>query len=250
MTNIVVQNSSGYGVLLLQSIGSSSITNCRFHSNVAIKKICSSGGNALLVYRKCAGFSELSIEKAFFYDGESRNGVASGLIILLLNDACVNLSLSETIMMNNNSSILLPDYTKKKVFGGNMAVINSNSSTASLVITNCNGKAVLGGGIFVYYLASQGYGKWMTLEKCFFVENTAYTMEGELISDIKDTPSLHHFSEYIYEESLDGTGGVAIVVEYLLGINHYSSAASIVDCSITDSVRSMRSKVDPSLIIF
>lgn len=265
----VVQKSVGFGVLLVQIIGSSFITNCSFHSNAGVNDTCSSGGNALLAYYKClpSNYTQnLNFEDVTFSDGESRTGSASGLIVLLLSDACIDIYMTRTIMKGNkageqyDSCLSHNSRSSQFLYGGNMAVVNYNHHYTNIFITNCSfsdGSAVLGGGLFVHYhiknkRAAHEF-QWMRLgSNCSFVSNKAYSGGGAYFVQTGHhlTTSTISISDSVFvSNEITGAGGAGIVAEYrdyFSGI-HHSSMINISNCRITDNRGSISFELKPSL---
>ena len=154
ISNIVVTNSTGFGLFAVNVVGSVHIQNSVFTYNSG-----NIGGNAAIVYSEsieCPQTTDilLHVENSVFAYGEcwSTESSLSGGITLVVNQSSYNINMivRNTTLLGNQAASM----------GGNMHVeiIHSNKEARNLIsvsIEHCNitqGRALTGegGGLFVY----------------------------------------------------------------------------------------------------
>ena len=154
ISNIVVTNTTGFGLYALNVVGSVHIQNSVFTYNTG-----SSGGNAAFWYNddsECPHVTDtlLCLENSLFAYGKvwSTELSFSGGIALLVYQYSYNID-----MMVRNTTL---HWNQAASAGGNMLVwVKHNNKEArnliSVSIEHCNitqGRALKGGGLFVYYV--------------------------------------------------------------------------------------------------
>ena len=194
ISNIVVTNSTGFGLTAVNMVGSVHIQNSLFTYNTG-----SSGGNARIEYDdgyECSHIMDslLCIENSVFAHGENWSKfVSSGGVTLSFQSSYnINILVANTTLHGNKAA------TK----GGNMVIYYSNRGACNLVsvtIEHCyitQGEALNGGGLYVEDVATGaepyqcGAGEpqyTLHITDVHFINNTAGQTGGDVhISDVSN----------------------------------------------------------------
>ena len=261
--NVLVQNSSGYGLYFVDLKGSSFFRNIVIegsHNNTACL-----GGNMQMIYQIEREFSQhsLQINDSFLMNGfisgynncSRHEGYASGLGVLLATTNSISITLRNVTLSGNTARN-----------GGNLAIsyVHLDTTTAwtsSVTLDNCtisNGTALLGGGMYLSMVARQNETtntthhifNVITVNDTIFEHNTGLVVGGgmymKLYGELELSAGAHiHVSNSVFRENSvqhftrDG-GGVAInILNFgLAGYKHHQMPqydVSIVSCQFYDN---------------
>ena len=189
VSNIVVTNSTGFGLFVVDVVGSVHIQNSMFKYNMG-----SIGGNAAFVYSEGYEFPQvtdtlLHVENSTFAYGESWSpqGASSGGITLFVSQSSYNIDMlvTNTTLIGNQAA--MSD-------GGNLRIhyFDTECSVISVSIEHCHvtqGQALNGGGLFfAQYIATSNKTYCGTRETQYtlhitdtrFENNVAYNDGGNI----------------------------------------------------------------------
>ena len=165
ISRITVQNSTGYGLLADNILGTSFITNSNFHFNNGFESY--SGGNARIVFTACLhlenssttlsinssnflfAFSPLYLHLENYYD------IGAGLALTIIDDSCSNV----TVYVSHITA-----YGNIGRHGGNMAIYFQDTDvlTNTVFVNNSlimNGNATnSGGGLYIAAVSESNVG--------------------------------------------------------------------------------------------
>ncbi len=261
LTEITVQNSTGYGLFLSQIYGSSKIQNCTFQLNSGFNDSLD-GGNAVLMYQAQEKKinrnvpASVTIERSRFLLGKSFK-FASGLLLIVLCSG-VRVHIVETEIRENQAEFSNDSYCMvQPSSGGNLALLFHDydsphskctpvSNKTEITIHKSNitlGKACLGGGMFAKFTSSnkteKGGAVNVSLSDAILNSNMAITSGGAVFMQLnsqvsyKDESflSLSRCSLINNQILANNMAGIAVTVTSLaIGTHHLSPLLVFSEC--------------------
>ena len=269
ISDVTVQNSSGYGIYASNVLGIASFiirSTFRFNSGSPAYN----GGNIAVSYRDCSNHgAHLYIDKSEALYGYSSypkaNLVATGISLHL---GCSN------VKVNINHTKMIGNVASRKSAGGNLAILYFNRTNIihnhvyvnnSLVI---NGRGNFGGGLFVYFyetpVNASNPGTTVQFPEALYISNTHFvgnnaTLEGAGLYIALHEPVAfsHHpgliavsnctFKNNAVTTHRDAGVAVHIVNHYSLGlIEHHQIQFSVLFLQCTFSNNVLMANKDPN----
>lgn len=261
MSEITVQNCTGFGLLAYRIYGESIIRESIFKHNHGTDSYI--GGNCAISYTRCDDTHvetiHLKIESSQFMFGRfsqrKDRPFAPGLALYLVCSKVDIVLYNVTMQGNEAMSANQPDG-----FGGNMAIIYSHHGnhtvSSNVQIVNCtfsHGRAQFGGGLFVHYFSSPSNSSNNRLEingSTFEYNYSELGGSGISFLHTKRSVNKHYFvqNNFVISDcsfignvmSISRTDGVAISFFNLYTSNPFRSAHSSVfqaminSCSFSD----------------
>ena len=227
--NVIVEKSTGYGVMGYRLYGNSSIIDCLFQNNSGTTKYI--GGNVAISYIECNNDSNITnrdtylfIERSMFrygsYVQNTTHPFASGLVIYF-DCSNIEISLHSVTFIGNRG---LNSYSRKPVGGGNMAVIFLTFTYAIqnlISISNSmfyQGISKYGGGLFVSYYSGS-------------VETSS--LKGELCSNVIKISNSHFHGN----NATHGGGGIYFQVSPVIARGNCSNTNFVLNnCTFIDNI--------------